>query len=162
MVALRSPSNTSIIPLKDIDALRCHTARSGFRNVYLNRSTYFAKVKIRGVLQTIGSAMLPHQAAQIVAAWYRDRFGERWHEVLRRRKQNPWKVTYSRKYAGFVLTLWEFGAATLVVPLTREGKPDRRIDRPIVFPTKLAAVEAIWPYLVRKYGLFAMIALYKG
>jgi hypothetical protein len=104
-----------LVPAADVDALRCHTAASGFRNVYLSRNGHFvAKVKEGGRLYTVPGSRhpTPQQSACYVVAWYKARFGARWREAARVRKRLPWRVW--RAPGGWTLSVWSDGRPALV------------------------------------------------
>jgi hypothetical protein len=118
-----------------VDALRCITAASGFRNVYESGRFFVAKVKYGGRLRTLrGSRSLhAHQAAAHVVRWYKDNFGNRWRAALANRKRRYWRVSRSRKYGGWIVTVWGNGKAVTV-----DGG---RLSRPAVFSAKVKAVD---------------------
>lgn len=113
---LRAAAVVSLVPSPEVDCLRCHTAASGFRNVYVSGRYYVAKVKEGGVLRTIpGSrSAQAHQCALHVVAWYKARFGRGWEWAIRRRKAPYWNATYDPELNGFVLSCWLSGSETVV------------------------------------------------
>lgn len=130
---------TSLLPAAGAERLRCARSASGYRNVYESGRFYVAKVKENGRLVALkGSRSLhPHQAAAHVVAWYAARFGDGWPFALADRKRCYWRVRHSERWGGWVLTVWADGRAQVARHKDDRG---RLTDRPMVFPTRAAAV----------------------
>ena len=140
-----------LIPSVDVRALRCGSP-SGFRNVYRHGKNpdgewvYVAKVKRDGRLTTLpGSRSTQAQVtAAAVVRWYEQQYGPRWRDVLAMRKSRrrpadpPWRVYESRADRGYTLGVFLDGVEEVAVKW--DAARGRWTDRPLVFPTREAAV----------------------
>lgn len=145
----------SIVPHPDVAPLRCRSAESGYRNVYLHRyrdqmrdagaPRFVAKVKMNGVLQRIKGSAGPcaHVVALHVVCWYRDRFGERWREAIRGRhlcpkkhrprsdeELSPVRAVESKALGGWRADVYEFGAPVAVAGRRKAGHRADPVDAP--------------------------------
>lgn len=150
--------------------MRCRSA-SGFRNVYFHkrdkagRDIYVARVKWRGsrAINLPGSrSPQPRVCAQFVVRWYAERFGDRWPEVLRARKTNPFQVRKSKKYKGYVAAVWVEGRREEVLHMTPLKRNRWQVTEWLaVFATRDEARRGVWVYLARRYGLFGAVLLWR-
>lgn len=134
---------------------------SGFRNVYWHHSRklpWVAKVKAGGALRTLGRRSQPHEAALLVALWYRERYGPAWARVVAShdRRRPPFKAWYSRTRACWLLAVWELGERQEVVRFRRDGRPGSRL---MTFASEAEAERYVRVWAVLRYGLFAAVAL---
>lgn len=181
-MSARNRSN-SILPDPDIDLLRSSAAESGFRNVYRCTSArddrWCAKIKYGSRLRRIpGSAgPLAHQAALHVLHWYRERYGARWAEAVRRRKARlkPYDLRHTAR--GWAVDVWEFGRPVPLCGRRKPGRTGQKHDsltncdlqgprwaepgRPLAFATRerAAAAVAVWAQLW--WGDHARLALWR-
>lgn len=132
----------SIVPHPDTRLLRCDSAASGYRNVYLHRycdqwrdtgePRFVAKVKVGGRLMRIRGSAGPcaHVVALYVLCWYRDRYGARWRDAIQGRHLRPAAVlaVRSRRLRGWRCRVWEWGAPVEVTGYRMAGRLGDRYD----------------------------------
>lgn len=162
----------SLDPLSPLVSPRSET---GFRSVYRHRKftrcPYCARVRIGGLYVFIGRAETPHKAAELVAAWYRNNFGESWPAVVRARKRNPWELIWSRKASCYKLIAWVFGKPTLLeLPPILQSEPPPPGTRLTRYTaewrrhwSELGSICALYveAWTVANFGLFAPFVLWR-
>ena len=120
---------------------------------------------------------MPHQAALHVVAWYRQRFGERWRELIapsarNRGKLAPWSVWYSESRGGWCARVWEFGAPVEVTGRRKAGHAASPFDaadacrlgrgRLLVFADRPAAERAVRRWIYTRWGVLAPVVVYRA
>ncbi len=149
--------------------LRCHTCKSGYRNVYekgqdlAGNVRYVARVKVNRRLLVLpgGQSTMAHVAAAAVVKWYRERFGERWALALRARKHSPRRVWRSESRGGYIAAVWLFGQRTEVRPVTKSGVIPTDAE-PLVFSTKAEALAGCLDFSQRVCGENFRSALWRA
>lgn len=148
----------------------CRTdAATGYRGVYPHKNGYRGVVKFGGQLVRVCPVLyLPSQAAERVARWFAERLGLHWAKLIEQHRRHiwryaPWKVTRERtpdgRFAGYGLTVWEWGMEVEVTHLGRRGK--RLKSRPKLFASWREAADHVPVWMRMRWGLLATLALYR-
>lgn len=163
-----APLRPILTESEQLQLIRCHTAESGYTNVYRSGTGWRAEVKRCGHKWNIPGSFSPHprDAARHVVRWYASEYGDNWPGIFRARKaRRPYQICRSKLFGGYFAVVYIQGERTPIEKLVKMPKRFGR-DRwkPIpgqlaVFPTKAMAIANMRLYLTRVYGILREVIL---
>lgn len=91
----------------ELDIIRSSFTASGFHNVYRHRGHRHHGFQVIILGKWVGARKQPREAASLVVQWYRERFGETWPDVFRRRRSGGLLGLKSRSRSGTLAAIRE-------------------------------------------------------
>lgn len=144
-----------------------HGEGEKYHGVFPHKSGYRGQIKFLGRQIKTATRATAFEAAVELARWYQRVFGPDWGEWFTGKTKFypgahlPWQVRRSESRRGYVAAVWVAGKREEVVCLRKEGDTWKPTNRLATFRSEARAIEYLFVWLVRLYGQFAPLLLWR-
>lgn len=167
LASLRRLVEPLIVRGRGRDARATVTSEIRYHGVEKKRDHYRGKFKWFKRQINLTPRATAFEAAVDVAHWYEAKLGASWGlwitacGKLYPAHNLPWQVRKSESRRGYVAAVWVAGHREEVVTLRRDGNTWKPTDRLAVFRSEVRAIEYLFVWLVRLYGAYAPLLLWR-